>query len=259
MSTQSILVVDDEPRARQGLTKTLEHWAKGKFRILSAAGGKEAIDVVERQAVHLLITDIRMPEMTGLTLLETLKRQDDYPAAIVISAYPQFEYAQEALRLGVLNYLLKPVSKYKLIEAVEEALKEKEKQMRAVLMEKVIDDKLMDVKVEDGKIRSSIKEAMRYVEEHYDQDVSLKRVARHVHLNASYFSVLFKEETDLTFREYVTRIRLQHAKELLVSTDMPVTEIAESVGYNTAKYFIKLFKQYEGVTPSAYRRRAFDA
>lgn len=254
MRRQTILIVDDEPRTRQGLTKALEHWAKGKLHILSAAGGKEAIYVVQRQPVHLLITDIRMPEITGLTLLQALKKQTDCPAAIVISAYPEFEYAQEALRLGVLNYLLKPVSKYKLIEAVEQALEEKQKQIRTGLMEKIVDHKLMELNIEERKIRAPIKQAMRYVEEHYDQDISLKGVAKEVHLNASYFSVLFKEQTDMTFREYVTRTRLQRAKKMLLSTDMTVSEIADAVGYNTAKYFIKIFKQHEGVTPSVYRR-----
>ncbi|WP_256592999.1 helix-turn-helix transcriptional regulator, partial [Pseudomonas sp. 2822-15] len=70
-----------------------------------------------------------------------------------------------------------------------------------------------------------------------------------VHLNASYFSVLFKEQTGLTFSEYLTRRRMQVAKKLLFSTDLPIGVIAEKVGYQTAKYFIKLFKELEGHTP----------
>lgn len=256
MHTKSILIVEDEARTRVGLTNTLEKWAGGKFRILDAAGGVEAIDVLQQQPVHLLITDIRMPEISGLKLLETLNKFVRDPVAIVVSAYPEFEYAQAAIRLGVVNYLLKPVSKHKLIEAVEQALEVKQKQIRSGIIEKMVDDKLVEINIEDGIASTSIKQAMRYVDEHYERDISLKDVAKQVHLNPSYLSVLFKEETQLTFREYLTRSRLQNAKKMLISTDLPVTEIAEKVGYKTAKYFVKLFRQYEGMTPGSYRRRA---
>jgi two-component system, response regulator YesN len=73
-------------------------------------------------------------------------------------------------------------------------------------------------------------------------------------LNPSYFSVLFKEQANLNFSEYVTRRRIQRAKELVISTNLPINEIAEEVGYKTSKYFIKIFKEMEGITPSTYRK-----
>lgn len=84
--------------------------------------------------------------------------------------------------------------------------------------------------------------------------ISLKEVADAVHLNASYFSAMFKEQTSITFSEYLTRKRLQLAKKLLITTDLPIDEVARQAGYQTAKYFIKLFKDSEGVTPSKYRK-----
>ncbi|WP_223589059.1 response regulator transcription factor [Neobacillus bataviensis] len=254
MSPKTILVVDDEPRTRQGLKKSLVTWAEGNYQIFTASNGEEAIEFMQKQKVHILITDIRMPEITGLELLKMAKAQNIYPVIIVISAYSEFEYAQEALRLGVINYLLKPISKKALIEAVEGAVQAVEKQERAGMIEKVVDQKLMDVNAQNPSNRVPIREAIDYINKNIKNELTQKEVADHVHLNPSYLSVLFKEHVKLTFSEYVTRRRIQRAKELLISTNLPINDIAEESGYKTAKYFIKIFKELEGLTPSAYRK-----
>lgn len=247
------MIADDEPRTRQGLKKTLDTWANGEFQILTASNGEEVIELMRQQKVQILITDIRMPEITGLELLKTIKEHNWSPVIIVISAYSEFEYAQEALRLGVINYLLKPISKNHLIGAVEEALQAVEKQERVGMIEKVVDDKLVQVNSQSSS-PEPIREAIDFIKHHLQSDLTLKEVAEFVHLNPSYFSALFKEHTAITFSEYVTRRRIQRAKELLISTNLPITEIAEESGYKTAKYFIKIFKELEGVTPSVYRK-----
>jgi two-component system, response regulator YesN len=254
LNTKTILIVDDEPRTRQGLNKTLDTWANGQYQIFTASNGEEAIETMKQRKVHILITDIHMPEITGLQLLKIAKEQNISPVIIVISAYSEFEYAQEALRLGVINYLLKPISKKALIEAVEEAVQTVEKKERAGLIEKVVDTKLVDATTQNPSNREPIREAIDYINNNLKNEISQKEVADHVHLNASYLSSLFKEHVKLTFSEYVTRRRIQRAKELLMTTNLPINDIAEESGYKTAKYFIKIFRELEGVTPSAYRK-----
>ena len=254
MYEKTILIVDDEPRTRQGLKKTLDTWSEGKYQVLTAENAEQAKTIVQEQKIHILITDIRMPEITGLQLLEALKKQNTFPVVIVISAYSEFEYAQEALRLGVINYLLKPISKKKLIEAVEEALVVLEKQERAGIIEKVVDEKLLNVSEKSEHTREPIRVAMHYIDQNLHKEITQKEVADHVHLNPSYFSVLFKEQAKLTFSEYLTRRRIQLAKELLISTPYTISEIAERSGYKTAKYFVKMFKDIEGITPGNYRK-----
>lgn len=252
--TKTMLIVDDEPRTRQGLKKTLDTWSEGKYDIFTAANGEEAIEFMQKQKVHILITDIRMPEITGLQLLKAAKEQDINPVIIVISAYSEFEYAQEALRLGVTNYLLKPISKKVLIEAVESAEHSVAKQEQAGMIEKVVDKKLVSLYSQNPSNPEPIREAIEYINNSLKNEITQKEVADHVHLNPSYLSVLFKEHVKLTFSEYVTRRRIQRAKELLITTNLPIYDIAEESGYKTAKYFIKIFKEMEGVTPSAYRK-----
>jgi two-component system, response regulator YesN len=254
LNTKNILIVDDEPRTRQGLQKILETWANGNYQLFTASNGEEAMEVMQQQKVHILITDIRMPEITGLQLLKIAKDQSIDPVIIVISAYSEFEYAQEALRLGVINYLLKPISKKVLIEAVEGAVLAVEKQERAGMIEKVVDTKLIDANTQNHSNREPIRKAIDYINDHLQNELTQKEVADHVHLNASYLSVLFKEHVKVNFSEYVTRRRIQRAKELLMSTNLPINDIAEQSGYKTAKYFIKIFKELEDITPSAYRK-----
>lgn len=256
MFTKNIIIVDDEPRTRQGLQRTLESWNNGEYSIFTAESGEEVLQIAESKKIHILLSDIRMPEMTGLQLLKMIKEKGMSPVVIMISAYSEFEYAQEALRHGVVNYLLKPIGKKKLIEAVEEAIQILEMKIRSGMIEQVVDEKIMVANNKMSSLHDTIRKAITYIDQHVKDEISLKDVANHVHLNPSYFSVLFKEQLSLNFSEYVTRRRIQMAKQLMVTTNLPINEIAEQVGYKTSKYFIKLFKEMEGVTPSTYRKTA---
>jgi two-component system response regulator YesN len=253
-SRKTIMIVDDEPLTRTGIQKTLEAWSAGRYQILCAENGVEALEMLNSRPVNLLITDIRMPEVSGLQVVESMQKKGHKPVVIIISGHPDFQYAQTAIQLGVINYLLKPINKRKLLNAVEQALKIDENRERVEAMEKMVDPRLMHAKTENLHFSPPVKEAIRYVEERLQTPLGLREVANHIHLNPSYFSALFKEQTNLTFSEYVTRSRLQKAKELLLQTKLPVSEIAEQIGYQTSKYFIKLFKEYEGKSPSQYRK-----
>ncbi|WP_299090249.1 response regulator [uncultured Metabacillus sp.] len=255
MLKKTILIVDDEPKTRQGLKKTLEGWADISYEVISAEGANEAIAIFKERKIHILLTDISMPEINGLAMLKLLKDYQQNPVVIIISAYSEFDYAQEAIRLGVLNYLVKPLNKRKLIEAVEQAIEVQEKREREGRIYKFVDEKLVDVvKQGDRKEDAPIPMALDYIDKHIDLQLTMKEVANHVHLNPSYFSVLFKEQVNMTFSEYLTRSRLQKAKNLLIESTLSVADIAEKVGYSTSKYFIKLFKEYEGQTPSRFRK-----
>jgi len=89
--------------------------------------------------------------------------------------------------------------------------------------------------------------------------ISLDELAEHLHLNASYFSRLFKKETSITFIEYVTRQKMERAKELLGEAKLTVGEICEQLGYDNQSYFIKTFKSLVGATPIEYRKNTNEA
>ncbi|MEF3307434.1 response regulator [Paenibacillus sp. GYB004] len=100
--------------------------------------------------------------------------------------------------------------------------------------------------------RAEIAEAQRFVELNIHRKISLEEVADHLHLNASYFSRLFKKETNETFVDFVTRTKMEKAKELLDLSRYTVREVADRLGYDNKSYFVKLFKAFCGVTPKEY-------
>lgn len=252
---KKILVVDDEPRTRQGIRRTLEAWALGETHIEVVTSAQEAMDWLATHEADLMITDIRMPEMTGLELIEQLHQRYRSLFFIIISGYSEFDYARTALQFGVIDYLLKPIDKGKLIQAVETAFSRRDQQQQVERMTKIVDPRLFQAAgAERGQYVEAVRNAIRYMEEHLEEPFTLQEVADHLHMNASYFSVLFKEQTGLTFSEFATRRRIQRAKELLVNTSMSINEISESVGYQTAKYFVKVFRTQESMTPGQYRQ-----
>lgn len=251
---KTILIVDDEPLTREGIRKTLEAWSAGKNRIQTAASGVEAREWLASQSADLLITDVRMPEFSGLSLVEAIQHVPGKPAVLIMSGYADFNYAQQAIKLGVVDYLLKPIDKEQLVQTVQRALHLHEQQRRIQAMQDIVDPKLVDIRERrEQQDNTPIGEALAYIETHLGEPMTMRELAGSLHLNSSYFSVLFKEQVGLNFSEYLMRKRVQRAKELLVQTNLPVSEIAERVGYQTDKYFIKVFKSLENISPSKYR------
>ncbi|MFD2672667.1 response regulator transcription factor [Marinicrinis sediminis] len=251
----TILIVDDELMTRKGILETLRKWAGGQDDILTAEHGMRALELLQAHKVDLLLTDIRMPGMDGLELLEEVRKQGNEVTAIMLTGYADFTYAQTGIRLGIVDYLLKPVDQAKLIEAVESGLQLASRKHRARISEKLYHPQLeiLDKKQEHGTLNESVQKAISYMIDHLSESPGMKEVAAQVHLNHSYFSVLFKEETGYTFSEYYTSLKLKKAKEYLLTTNLDIFDISDKVGYQSSGYFIKIFKQAEGMTPKQYR------
>jgi len=105
------------------------------------------------------------------------------------------------------------------------------------------------------KTKHSIQKAINYIREHCQEEISLTSVADYVRLNPTYFSRFFKEETGCSFVEYLKRLRIEKAKELLRTSNLKIYEICEALGYQSVQYFSTLFKNMVGVTPQEYREK----
>lgn len=259
VALKTILIVDDEPRTRLGIQNILIAWSAGRYRIEIAASAFEALDWLKANKAHIIITDVRMPEVDGLDMLEIMAMHGQLPVVIVISGYAEFEYVKKALQLGAFDYLLKPLDKTLLIETILRALERDRGKERLDAIEKLVDPKLLEANRDEARYSPVIRDAIRLISDQLHDSISMKQLAEQLHLNPSYFSVLFKEQTGFTFSDYLKLIRLQRAKEHLVMTQMPIWEIAEKIGFQTAKYFIKVFKDSEGISPHQYRNQALEA
>jgi len=98
-----------------------------------------------------------------------------------------------------------------------------------------------------------IKEVLTYIHEHYDTEIKVEDLAHVTHLHPSYLHRIFKMTLNKTINEYITKVRIDKAKMLLMNTEIPVTDISNFVGINTSQYFSSLFKKETGLSPSAFR------
>ena len=106
------------------------------------------------------------------------------------------------------------------------------------------------------RLSAAVENAKRIIDEQYSEDLNLRCVAMQVHLNANYFSELFKKETGMNFIDYLTRKRIAEAKKRLVRSNKSIYQIGAEVGYSEPVSFNRIFKKKCGVTPSQYRKLA---
>lgn len=267
-----ILIVDDEHIIRSGMRTIIQRSGEDWIVSGEAVDGIDAIDQLDRELPDLVITDIRMPEMDGIELTKYIKTKFKEVLVIIISGYAEFNFAQEAIRYGALDYILKPTKPENLVSVLRKAQKliderdlkkaEEEKLNReiAVLKSKLNGKSANcgadqhDCREKSQQYRKIIAHAVEYMYSNYNQELTLKHMAGLLHINPSYFCDLFRQETGESFSEYLIRIRVEKAKELLQSrVELRSYEIAELVGYRDAKYFSQVFKKLVGVTPTEFR------
>ncbi|OKP92364.1 response regulator [Paenibacillus sp. P32E] len=387
----NILVADDERVIREGIMRTIGQISPD-HQVFVAAKAEDAVKIMEEQRIHIVLTDILMPGMSGLEFMKISKRRYPYVKWVVISAHSEFSYAQEAVRLGARDYLLKPIGKSKLLEIITNLTVEIEQdndisrqgeRLKASLrflregvfqrlasgldignldIEPFIEDYkhfymvMVQLDAEDRSIRlehfivenvlselielhgrgfvvsydrqsllglitlredatiqqfqDEVKEhlthylkipfqmihsglsydfntvpqvvkrmreasasqalelepmkgsgekaidvALHYIKEHFYEDLSLEKMASVVFLNPAYFSQLFKQKTGQGYKEYVTSLRLEQAKLLLLNPKLKLAEIAERVGYQDMKHFTQMFRKRYHLTPTEYRQQ----
>ena len=240
-----LIVIDDEAIHRKGLSKLIRK-LRPNYEINQFKDGSEALNFLKENEVDIIITDIRMPILDGLSFIREYNYKNINTKIIILSAYAEFEYAQNAISLGVFDYILKPVDIENVIDIlnrVEESIK-KDKDNKFKEINSILSCKLNG---EKNAIVSDI-----YID--YINNISLDEIAEKFHFNSSYFSTIFKEKMGMNFVRYLLNIRIEKACEFLIKTDKKVYEIAQLVGYRDCKYFNRVFKREMLVSPEEYRR-----
>lgn len=244
MRMYRMIVVDDEEELREGISNYFP-WEKLNIQIVGIfENGKVAYSYIKTHSVDIVLTDIRMPFMDGLELIEKAKSIAPSISYVILSGYREFEYAKRGLSLGVKDYILKP-TKYSQIYEVFSRLTTELNDNEPL---KDVDFVLSNA---DHVIISTIK---RYIRTHY-AEVTLDRVADYVHLNPYYLSTLFKQQTGEKFSDYVCRIKMETASTLLERGTESIKDIGEAVGYTNPNSFTRAFRQYYDCSPKEYRRK----
>lgn len=235
-----VLIVDDEPYMVEYLEKLID-WEQFEFyEIITAKGGSMAKKILEEQDIELLVTDIRMPKISGLDLSAFIDEKQMDTKVIIVSGYNEFEYAKTAMHYGVSEYLVKPVLKEDLLACLER------------LNEKYFGDKAeTSMKVDPTDEISVVK---NYIMTHCEEDISLDILSDLVHWNSAYLSRSFKDRTGENLSYYITKTRMNKAAELIENSDLKIHDIMLRVGYQKDQYFSKVFKEQFGITPKEYRK-----
>ena len=245
-----LLIAEDEKLIREGLVNTVP-WKRMGFELVGATNnGLGALEMARRLDPQVLLTDIRMPKMDGLELLATVHRELPRLKVVILSGYDDFAYAQKALRLGALDYLLKPVD----LAAITETMEKVREHFAASLPPgDLAGDAESASEAGSEQHHRLVQQAAVWLEANYAQDLRLEDLAGRVGLSPNYFSHLFKRQQGMGFREYLNKLRVARACQLLATTGLKVYEIAQQVGYTDYKYFSLVFHKLTGTTPTRYR------
>ena len=237
MNKLKVLLVDDEVKIREGF-KRLFDWEEHDLEVIGeASDGLEALSKIDEYKPNIVVVDINIPIMNGLKVIEMSKVRHPNTAFIIVSGYDDFNYCKQALKLKIADYLLKPVDYEEFGTVIDN--------LRISLYEKKIEEDVDD---------HLINKIAQYIREHLDEDISLNLLSDKFALNAQYISQLFKNQIGVNFLSYLTSIRMQKAKSLLLSSAKTIVEVSQAVGYNDYRVFTKVFKKHVGVSPSQYRK-----
>lgn len=233
----NILVVDDEQMIAKGICYMIGKMDIDCGTVDFALSGQKALEKLREKSFDLCLSDICMPQMDGLELIKACRERKLCRKYCIISGYADFEYARQAIRLGVNDYLLKPIDKSMLLEMLQR-----------------FD---LSIKIKTGYAENPyVKSMLEIIEAEYMNDISLADVAGRININSDYAGRLFKASTDFNFSEYLNRYRLDKILGVIKETPKANFEqLAVSNGFADIRNFYRVFKKIFNMTPGQYREK----
>jgi two-component system, response regulator YesN len=241
------VVAEDEERMRDYVTRKTAELEPHFMCVGSAEDGEEAVELVERYLPDILITDIKMPVLGGLDLVERVRATNSDIRIVIISGYSEFEYARRAIELGVDDYILKPIDAVGLQDILRRLRIRLESQASIVDKEYCLD--------RTGAREEELVKAIKvYLQENYREPYSLEKLAATFDCKAAYLLRLYNKISGSTPTQELIKLRVEKAKRLLVGhPNLEIKQVSSAVGYEDPLYFSRLFKRETGFAPTAFR------
>lgn len=240
------IVAEDEPLIRHNMLKKIASLGLPVEPAGEAGDGKAALELAETNFPHFVLTDIRMPVMDGLELARCLYKMLPKTKCIIFSGFDDFKYAQEALKYDVSGFLLKPIKVDELKDALQRVIVQldaEHQQQSLIDAQGLPPEKLNALMVE-------------YLRTNYRTEIALSRLAKQFGFSSEYLTKIFKKFSGETPLKYITKLRIDTAKQILVQEpEMEIRSVGEYVGYPDAFYFSRVFKSNTGDYPSEYRTK----
>lgn len=239
-----VLIVEDEQLIRDEIRLTTP-WERFSCEVAGTAeNGLEGEQCIRDLEPDIVITDICMPGQDGIAMLQNTS----FSAAIILTGHSDFAYAQQAIRLGVRDYILKPIDDEELYASLASL-------SDALLAERSTPSMNSQVlrQPEHDKQEYYIQSAVEFIEQQYSSDISLRETAEVIGISENYLSRLFREKTGYSFLEYIRNHRLRCALELMQDQSLRINEIAHMTGFNDMSYFARVFRKNIGMSPRDYQ------
>lgn len=252
-----LLIVEDEEMIRKGVRYTFD-WEKSDVVVIDeASNGKEGLEKIQSLKPDIVLVDVNMPIMDGISMLQNSIKEYKY-SAIIISGYDEFSLAKEAIHLGVTEYLLKPLDNDQLSKALEKA-KEQVSLLRehVIVQNKVYNSKelitLQNKLLKNISYSSKyVAQMLNYIHNEYPQKVTIQNLVESLGVSSTYLNNQFKKETSYTFNDYLNRYRINQAINIMKTGKGKIYTIATDVGFKDYRYFINVFKKYTNCLPSDF-------
>ena len=246
-----VVIIDDEPIIVEGLSKAVP-WEKWDCYVAATAeSGQSGVEIIQKENPDILFSDIRMPGMDGLAMIAALKSEHPHMQIAILTGFRDFEYAREAIRLGVTRFLLKPSKMEELEEAVSVMV-----QNLSHMKERTEDGKAVQEEPEETAAGSFIAQnAVKYIEENYMEKLKLSDVADHVYVSQWHLSKILNQHVEKSFSDILNQTRIEKAKELLWEPSLRIGDIAEKVGFLDMAHFSRVFKKFTGLSANEFRNQ----
>lgn len=256
-----VIIIEDEVYLRRGIACTVDWEAHQCILIGEFDNPQQVFDQLPGLMPDIIITDIRMPGMTGLDMIKKLLGKGMDCAFIIISGFDDFQYAKTALDLGVVGYLLKPIDDDELQEALVRAIGalEQRRKLQHIQNNQTFEltgsaSLFLDLEHRSlaGFKDHLVEKALLLIRENYMHEYTVNQLAKELNISESSLFKLFKSKTGYAASEWLTYYRISKAIALMRENGLRVYEAAEQVGYKDVRYFSSLFKKYTGVKPSDF-------
>lgn len=248
MPQYTVAIVEDETITLNELIFTIP-WKSLSLNIVGTAlNGIDGEALIKKEAPDIVITDIKLPGQDGLEMLS--RCPVDY--AIILSGHTDFAYAKRAIKLGVVDYLEKPVDDDELIETLKLIVAKLQEENSSISSSKHSSDAPIIDLPKDIQ-NHLINLAISYIHSHYKESFGLQDISEFTKTSENHLSTLFREVTGINFLHYLNGYRINKSAELLKTTNMNISEVAENCGFPTPSYYTKIFRKFSGLTPTQYR------
>ena len=253
----NILIVDDEQLAVQGILDGVSWEQVNMSKILTANSYQEAVSILNNTYIDILVSDIEMPGESGLKLIEYVNSHSPNTECIILTCHDEFSYAQEAVHLNCMEYVLKPIRYQRLTEILVRAREKVSRRRQSEQVQQYGQQYIQSLAKETrGETANALDSAVSYIDQHFTEDLSVRDLAAACFVSADHLTRLFKKRFGISVSEYIQEKRIRLAGELLRQQNMTISMVANSVGIGNYSYFTEQFKKYFGITPREYQKQS---